>query len=82
MPSNIFIRVETHLQRAHALELEEAAHPPRAAHAPRPSSSTQVECAALYTLYHASAAQDMHSRACGVCIPEAARWCQNPQGRA
>ena len=29
--------------------------------------------------YYASAAQDMHSRACGVCMPEAAAgWCQKP----
>ena len=34
-----------------------------------PDASTQVERAALY---YASAAQDMHSRACGVCISEEA----------
>ena len=48
-------------ERARAVELQEAAD---ARPMPAPRSSA-LRC-------YASAAQDMHSRACGVCMPEAA----------
>ena len=66
-----FSFVATHLQGAHALELEEAAHPPPTRHGPAAAPRSSALRSTDYTLYHASAAQDMHSRACGVCMPEA-----------